>query len=137
LSAAAPLDTRQTTAPCPVTTEGDYVWKISKFWARKLDGKNINSLEFNISATNNGTLDFQCAASAANVDDGKFHSCGENSFIEFAFQGDRSGLLLKQNVSDVIQYVATTTVPNVCRAGGSGIDDLICQGVSDAYITLV
>jgi hypothetical protein len=36
-----------------------------------------------------------------------------------------------------IQYVGTTTVPNICRAGGSGPNDFICQGVSDAYVTLI
>ena len=36
-----------------------------------------------------------------------------------------------------IQYVATTTLPNYCRAGGNGPNDFVCQGVSDAYITLV
>jgi hypothetical protein len=36
-----------------------------------------------------------------------------------------------------IQEVGTTTVPTYCRAGGSGPNDFICQGVADAYITLV
>jgi hypothetical protein len=101
LSAAAPLDTRQTdSTPCPVVQEGDYVWKISKFYSRKPEGTYINSIDFNISATNNGTLDFQCAASADKIEDGKYYECGENSFISFAFQSDRNGLLLKQDVSD-------------------------------------
>jgi hypothetical protein len=100
-SAAAPLETRQTdSTPCPVVQEGDYVWKISKFYSRKPEGTYINSIDFNISATNNGTLDFQCAASADKIEDGKYYKCGENSFISFAFQSDRNGLLLKQDVSD-------------------------------------
>ncbi|KAJ4313518.1 Major allergen Alt a 1 [Neodidymelliopsis sp. IMI 364377] len=134
LSMAAPLETR--TETCPVVQEGDYVWKLDNFTARKLDGKNIDSLTFNIKATNGGTLDFDCSASDG-VEDGKFYSCGTNSFISFAFQADRSGLLLKQDVSDDIQYVATTTLPNYCRAGGAGPNDFVCQGVSPAYITLV
>jgi hypothetical protein len=36
-----------------------------------------------------------------------------------------------------ITYVATATLPNYCRAGGNGINDFVCQGVDDAYITLV
>ncbi|KAF1932560.1 Alt a 1 major allergen [Didymella exigua CBS 183.55] len=131
---AAPLEARQDN--CPVVQQGDYVWKISNFTARKLDGKTISSLSFNIKATNAGTLDFDCS-SASNVEDGKFYQCGDNSFIYFAYQADRNGLILKQDVSDDIQFVATTTLPNYCRAGGSGPDDYVCQGTSPAYITLV
>jgi hypothetical protein len=36
-----------------------------------------------------------------------------------------------------ITEVGTTTVPTYCRAGGSGPNDFICQGVADAYVTLV
>ncbi|KAF2025631.1 Alternaria Alternata allergen Alt A 1 [Setomelanomma holmii] len=135
LTAAAPLTSRQET--CPVVQSGDYVWKISEFYARKPDGKSINSIGFNIKATNAGTLDFNCSASADTVADDTFYECGENSQIYFAFQSDRNGLLLKQKVSDDITYVATTTLPNYCRAGGNGPNDFVCQGVSDAYITLV
>jgi hypothetical protein len=31
----------------------------------------------------------------------------------------------------------TTTVPTVCRAGGAGPSDQVCEGVADAYVTLV
>lgn len=134
LSMAAPLEARAET--CPVVQQGDYVWKIDNFYARKLDGKTISSLEFNIKATNKGTLDFNCTSSG-NVEDGKLYQCGENSGIYFAWQADRNGLLLRQDVSDDIQYVATTTLPNYCRAGGAGPNDFVCQGVSPAYITLV
>ncbi|KAF2845476.1 hypothetical protein T440DRAFT_407891 [Plenodomus tracheiphilus IPT5] len=138
LSAAAPLDARTTTADtCPVVQAGDYVWKISDFYARKPDGKKINSISFNIKATNGGTLDFTCGAQADTIVDDQWYSCGENSFMWFAYQSDRSGLLLQQSVSDDIQYVATTTLPNYCRAGGNGQNDFVCQGVDDAYITLV
>jgi hypothetical protein len=36
-----------------------------------------------------------------------------------------------------VTLVGTTTVPDYCRAGGNGPNDFVCQGVSDAYITLV
>lgn len=134
ISMAAPLETRADT--CPVVQQGDYVWKIDNFYARKLDGKTISSLQFNVKATNGGTADFNCTSSE-NVENGKFYQCGENSFIYWAFQDDRSGLLLRQDVSDDIQYVGTTTLPNYCRAGGAGPKDFVCQGVSPAYITLV
>jgi hypothetical protein len=99
LSTAAPLSSRQTTTP-DVTPSGDYIWKISEFYGRKPEGKDYNHIEFNIKATNNGTLDFTCGASAEPIEDDVYYSCGENSFMSFAFQADRSGLLLKQEVSD-------------------------------------
>lgn len=114
LSAAAPLDTRQDTTPCPVVQEGDYIWKIDDFYARKPDGKKVNSVSFNIKATNNGTLDFTCGASADTIEDDKFYSCGENSFMWFAFQQDRSGLILQQSVSD--EYVALFYISQITFA---------------------
>ncbi|KAF2823237.1 hypothetical protein CC86DRAFT_298700 [Ophiobolus disseminans] len=134
LSSAAPLTSRQDTTATP---SGDYIWKISNLYLRKPDGKKINSIGFNIKATNAGTLDFDCAASADTIEDNKLYQCGENSGIWFSFQSDRNGLVLRQDVSEDIQYVATATLPNYCRAGGNGPNDFVCNGVADAYITLV
>jgi len=36
-----------------------------------------------------------------------------------------------------MHYVGTATLPNYCRAGGNGPLDYVCQGVQDAYVTLV
>jgi hypothetical protein len=98
----SPSSTKTPTPTCPVapTPSGDYIWKISNFYARKLDGKTVSSIDFNISATNNGTLDFQCGASADPIKDATFYKCGENSFIEFAWQDATGGLVLRQGVSD-------------------------------------
>lgn len=104
LSSSAPVEARQDTTNRPVVQEGDYIWKIDDFFARKPDGQKITSLGFNVKATNNGTADFDCSVSADPVEEGKFYECGPNSFIYFAYQQDRSGLLLKQDVSD--EYVA-------------------------------
>ncbi|KAL6710157.1 hypothetical protein ACN47E_009948 [Coniothyrium glycines] len=134
LSAAAPLEVRQET--CPVVQTGDYVWKISDLTARKLDGKSVSSLSFNVKATNGGTADFICSTSSA-VEDGKFYQCGENSFIWFAYQDDRNGLILQHDESDSVQLVGSTSLPTNCRAGGSGPNDYVCQSTSDAYVTLV
>lgn len=100
IASAAPFESRQATPECPVVKTGDYVWQISKFYARKPEGVKINSISFNVKATNGGTADFTCSAQADVVEDGKFYQCGENSFIWFAFQNDRSGLILQQSVSD-------------------------------------
>jgi hypothetical protein len=35
------------------------------------------------------------------------------------------------------QLLGTTTLPNVCRAGGNGPYDYVCEGVSEAFVTLV
>lgn len=100
LASAAPLTSRQDTSTCPFVQTGDYVWKLSNFYARKPDGKKINSIGFNIKATNAGTLDFDCAASADTIEDNKLYQCGTNSGIWFSFQSDRNGLVLRQDVSE-------------------------------------
>jgi hypothetical protein len=93
---AAPLEARQDNAACPVSTQGDYIWKISEFSGRKPEGTYYNSIGFNVKAINGGFLDFTCSAQANRLEDNKFYSCGENSFISFAFSSDRNGLFLKQ-----------------------------------------
>lgn len=143
VASASPLTPRQDT--CPVVTTGDYIWKIDNLYIRKLDGKSVSTIGFDILATNGGTLNFTCTpydkttnqAVTTNIVDSTLYSCGENSFIDFAWQSDRNGLLLKQDVSDTIKYIGTTTLPNHCRAGGSNPNDFVCDGVSPAYITLV
>jgi hypothetical protein len=102
ISSAAPLHPRQTFTTCPVVQSGDYIWKISNFSSRQPNGlgAGINALSFNISATNNGTLDFTCSAPGGCIEDNTFYPCGENSLISFAWSSDRDGLLLKQDVSD-------------------------------------
>lgn len=138
LATASPLIPRQDT--CPVVTTGDYIWKIDNLYIRKLDGKSTSTIGFDILATNGGTLNFTCTpydiasntAVTTNIQDSTLYSCGENSFIDFAWQSDRNGLLLKQG-----SLIGTTTLPNYCRAGGSNPNDFVCDGVSPAYITLV
>jgi hypothetical protein len=91
---------------CPLVQEGDYVWKISEFSARKLNGVDNNAVSFNISATNEGTLNFECGAHTEGdnvLAESTYYSCGTNSFISFAFEGTSltsTRLLLKQEVSD-------------------------------------
>ncbi|CAG5157164.1 uncharacterized protein ALTATR162_LOCUS4956 [Alternaria atra] len=82
---AAPVDT-------PV---GDYTWKISKFSGRKPEGTYYSSISFNIKATNGGLLDFECAASAAWLQDDVFLTCGPNSGISFAWENEYNGLIVK------------------------------------------
>merc|ERR1711939_510348 len=84
IASASPLAARQD-ATCPVVTTGDYIWKIDNLYIRKLDGKSISSLGFDILATNGGTLDFTCtpydkstnAPISGNVEDSTLYSCGE------------------------------------------------------------
>jgi hypothetical protein len=86
--------------------EGDYIWKISDFSSRKPNGTDLSSISFNISATNSGTLDFQCGTFTEDnsvLEEGNLYKCGENSLIFFAFQSDglsSTRILLKQKVSD-------------------------------------
>jgi hypothetical protein len=142
---ASPLTTRQDTTTCPVVTSGDYIWRITNLSIRKLHSPTISTLTFDILATNGGTLNFTCAPYdkstnapvTTEIKDSTLYSCGENSFIDFAWQADRDGLLLKQSVSDNVKLVGTATLPSYCHAGGTGPDDFACVGVSDAYVTLV
>lgn len=100
LSTANPLSPRQYT-PCPVVQAGDYIWKISSFYARKPDGISISALGFNVEATNGGTANFSCSVMSAEfVEEAVFYQCGDNSFIFFAWQDDRAGLVLRQDVAD-------------------------------------
>lgn len=102
ISVAAPLQVRDDPI-CPLVKEGDDVWKISTLWARKLDGKTLSALTFNIQATNGGTLNFTCGASADKLESSKIYSCGENSSIFFSWNDASNALLLQQSVSD--EYV--------------------------------
>jgi hypothetical protein len=157
LVAASPVSTRQADN-CPAAPEGDYIWKLSDFSGRKPENKSFNRVSFNIKATNEGTLDFDCSAAADKIEDGKFYDCSEgDDSIQFAFNSDRNGVLLKQRVSDEyvipnilvssfesytniscrVTWIGSATLPNYCRAGGNGVNDFICTGVADAYVTLI
>lgn len=150
-----PLTPRQDSC----SQSGDYVFKIDDIYVRKLDGVTASSVSFNILATNGGTLNFTCTPhdasgnAVAAFEEKKFFSCGTNSFFSFSFQSDRSGLLLKQDVSDryacgslmSVQanrkpsetLVGTGTLPTYCHAGGSSASDMVCSGVAPACLTMV
>lgn len=100
LGAAVPLDSRQDDDTCPIVKTGDYVWKISNFSARKPTGDKSNSISFDVAPTNGAPADFTCFVSGDDLEYGKLYQCGENSSVWFAFQNDRSGLVLQQNVSN-------------------------------------
>lgn len=94
LTNAAPLESRQDN--CPVTTTGDWTWKITKFTGRRPEGNYYSVLSFHITATNEGGwLDFNCSASAAWLQDDVFLTCGPNSGISFAFQSRYNGLIVR------------------------------------------
>lgn len=133
LSAAAPLEARQES--CSITKTGDYVWELSNFSAHKPDGVTIASLQFDVRTTAGNLADFTCKSSST-VEESKWYKCESNSEVYFAFQNDRSGLIVRQVVEGV-QSVATTTVLNTCRKGNGGNADFICEGTAPAYITLV
>ncbi|KAL5115939.1 hypothetical protein ACEQ8H_006161 [Pleosporales sp. CAS-2024a] len=122
---------------------GDYIWKISDFSARKLNGVDNSAISFTISPTNANTAGFTCSSSAdtnTTLSRDTFYSCGEGSFISFSFEGDSltsTRLLFKQDVSDSITEFGTTTVPYYCHAGGAAPNDFVCQQVADSYVTLV
>ncbi|RMZ72827.1 alt a 1 major allergen [Pyrenophora seminiperda CCB06] len=93
---------------------------------------------FTIQATNGGLLDFECSASSARgLQDNEWHTCGPNSGISFAWEGEGNGLVVRLVGKYSNARSGTATIPTVCRAGGSSPNDLVCEGVADAYVTLV
>lgn len=91
------------TTPCGNSTEE--VLKISNFFSRKYDGQTINTLGFNISATNGGTLNTACApydpataATAAVFEDKKVYFCSKDSSFSFSFATTTSQLYLWQTI---------------------------------------
>lgn len=132
LSAAAPLSTRQDT--CPLAKTGSYVWELSNFSAHKPSGEAISELTFDVRTTAGNLADFKCTGS--DVADATWYEC-ENAAVSFAFQNDRSGLIMRHVTADGAKQVATTTVLNTCRHGPNGGADFICESTSPAYVTFV
>jgi len=132
LSAASPLETHQKS--CPILKTGDYVWQVDNFIARKLDGETINSLSFHVYGTA-GNVEDNCSTTET-VEPGQFYQCTTESNIQFAFQNDRSGLLLRQDVNGV-QSVGSVTVLTACEHGGTGNADWVCKTDAPAYLTMV
>jgi hypothetical protein len=132
LSVAAPVETRQES--CPIVKTGDYVWQVDNLIARKLDGDTINSLSFHVYGTA-GNVDVNCS-SADIVEPGKFYQCTEDSNIQFAFQNDRSGLLLRQDDNGV-ENVGSVTVVTGCEHGGTSNADWVCKTDAPTYLTMV
>jgi hypothetical protein len=134
ISTAAPLSARQDNSTCPLARTGTYVWEISAFSAHKPSGVAISTLSFDVQTTAGNLADFKCTGS--DVADATWYEC-ENSAVSFAFQNDRSGLIMRHVTVDGIKQVATTTVLNTCRHGPGSGPDFICEGTSPAYVTFV
>ncbi|KAF3044738.1 hypothetical protein E8E12_010065 [Didymella heteroderae] len=132
ISMAAPLEARQET--CPIAKSGSYVWEISNFSAHKPSGEAISTLTFDVRTTAGNLADFKCTGS--DVADAQWYGC-ENAAVSFAFQNDRSGLIVKHNTVDGVKNVATTTVLNTCRHGPDGGADFICESSAPTYVTFV
>ena len=89
---------------CPVAQVGDYVWQLSNFTSREEhspDSFTTSYVEFNIKATNGGSLDFVCSSGTDidSVEEDTFYPCGDNSFIYFAWQSDINGVMLSWGFS--------------------------------------
>lgn len=125
----------------PQARSDDTTFAIKDFYERKYNGKDINSVSFRILATNGGTLDFECSAydpvvghGTENFEAGKVYSCGENSFFSFSYSPDQNNeLFLWQDVSDTETLGGNICIPEpICRAGGNGINDLVCMAPLNA-----
>ncbi|KAJ4405303.1 hypothetical protein N0V82_010337 [Gnomoniopsis sp. IMI 355080] len=124
------------TACTPDTSSDDSetVYDINGFTTRKYDGTNIATLFFNITATNGGTLDFECVpydtvtkAATQEFKSGSVYFCGENSLFSFIYDVPSTVLYLWQEITtdNTIGGNVKTGDP-ICRAGGSSTTDLIC-----------
>ncbi|KAJ4380196.1 hypothetical protein N0V86_004505 [Didymella sp. IMI 355093] len=131
VSMAAPLEARQES--CSLAKSGAYVWEISNFSAHKPSGVAISTLTFDVRTTQGNLADFKCTGS--DVADAQWYEC-ENASVSFAFQNERSGLIMK-HVVDGVQDVATTTMLSTCRHGPNGGADYICESDSPTYVTFV
>lgn len=74
-------------APTASNCKVDSTYAIDNLSTRKYDGKTIDTLFFDIKATNGGTLDFECSphdeVTGKNVqgfESGRSYSCGKNRY---------------------------------------------------------
>lgn len=136
LCAATPLTTRQGPAQpncSAVATSGPWIWKVNNLTARKLDGESINSLSFDAEGTK-GNFATTCVSNTT-VLPGKLYPCNDKSELMYAFQGDRSGLLLYQVWNDV-PIIGSATTLMTCEHG-PGDADWICKSNGDSFLSMV
>jgi hypothetical protein len=154
LVAASPLSTRDTGASCPAQS-GASIRKITNFSGRKHNGKDFNSIVFTIESTLSAGNPQTCEIATPMIEDNVFYPCSPGSDTYFAWDSISNALALKTkptnnmyvqshpclhaaNTNDCDSIdIATTTVDAYCHAGGDGPDDIICNSLSDSYITWV
>ncbi|EUC42970.1 hypothetical protein COCMIDRAFT_39016 [Bipolaris oryzae ATCC 44560] len=132
LASAASLRPRQES--CASNTVGDYTWRISRFVGRKPEATDYNMISFHISSTNPGSsFEQDCTARADRIQDSVYYSCGTG--FEFAFVNEYNGLIFKYGTDNPI--TGTVALPVICRAGGAGANDQVCETFQDRYITML
>jgi hypothetical protein len=149
IAAAALLSVAASAAPTSYSSSSDDVtFAIKDFTERKHDGVNINSVFFNISATNDGTLNFECDAYDPVTDGltesfeaGHVYTCGKNSFFSFSFTPSNGNstneLFLWQDVTDTKALGGRVCFDDpICHAGGSLVNDSICSQPPQVPITI-
>lgn len=114
------------------------IYTIDSFTTRKHDGQTIDTVSFNIASTNSEVPDTTCTAydsslgqATGNFEIGRVYLCGENSPFSFSYtpnsDPNMDELVLWQEIDDLEKWVGSTTPPDgICRAGGDGVNDLIC-----------
>lgn len=82
------------------------VYRIADFTTRKHDGVNVDSVYFNIQATNDGSLDFTCTAfdpainnTTEHFENGFGYSCGAHSLFSWSYDVVDTLLSLWQQVA--------------------------------------
>ena len=146
IAAATTALMASTAFAAPTTySSDDTTYEIKDFTLRKLNGVDISTMSFRILATNGGTLDFECVpydpvkgGATDCFEPDHVYACGENSLFSFNYipkhDTQTNELFLWQNVSETETLGGSAFLDDpICRAGGAGIDDLVCQVPSQVY----
>jgi hypothetical protein len=126
------------------------VYAMKSFTTHNHDDDTINTVFFDITSANGGTLDFTCSAFdpalghvTESFQSGKVYSCGKDSSFSFSYTPNgnekEDDLILWQNVNGTETWKGSTTpAAAICRTGNSGASDLICVSPDqeDSYIEM-
>lgn len=147
LATASPVkksvEARQNTFTRP---SGTHIWQVSDLTFRKLNGRDINSISFQLSTTNSSNTEIDCSphrlTDGEQIDDNNFrentiYRCNDDDEgfrYQFSYSQVSNRLLIRET-EDVVT-IGATTVPNTCRAGGSSNTDMVCTQSGEAYVVL-
>nr|WPZ50800.1 Alt a 1 domain-containing protein [Alternaria solani]WPZ50801.1 Alt a 1 domain-containing protein [Alternaria solani]WPZ50802.1 Alt a 1 domain-containing protein [Alternaria solani]WPZ50803.1 Alt a 1 domain-containing protein [Alternaria solani]WPZ50804.1 Alt a 1 domain-containing protein [Alternaria solani] len=110
---------------------------ISDYTLRKNNG-TIQSVSFKLSGNN--ATDLECSGGPYPVLGGEVDTCGDSKY-RFAMTPaengtDAFGIRIYHELGLAWGFWGEGVVPSYCRAGGNGINDFICQQVSEYTLVI-